>query len=248
MAIDSSALTSIKNAIASYSGSESTYSDKLKNDANNSVNSLAQKASSFATKSRYKAAFEEKMKIANESSDTVEISKESLAALKKYNQTEVSAAAKKDSSSSSGYTYDYQSIKKKNLENIAAIEKEVAQKYGKKTDAADSTTKTADDKSTVKSDDSTKTESTTDGSSSDKTTASDKTTDSKKSENTTDTEKKTTSYSYDYNAMKAKDAENASKIEAEVKAQYSGHNSPDDIVNQSVIDFSMRRRAETLLF
>lgn len=30
MAIDSSALTSIKNAIASYSGSESTYSDKLK--------------------------------------------------------------------------------------------------------------------------------------------------------------------------------------------------------------------------
>lgn len=230
MAIDSSALTSIKNAIASYSGSESTYSDKLKNDANNSVNSLAQKASSFATKSRYKAAFEEKMKIANESSDTVEISKESLAALKKYNQTEVSAAAKKDSSSSSGYTYDYQSIKKKNLENIAAIEKEVAQKYGKKTDA-DSTTKTADDKSTVKSDDSTKTESTTDGSSSDKTTASDKTTDSKKSENTTDTEKKTTSYSYDYNAMKTKDAENASKIEAEVKAQYSGHNSPDDIVN-----------------
>ena len=127
MAIDSSALTSIKNAIASYSGSESTYSDKLKNDANNSVNSLAQKASSFATKSRYKAAFEEKMKIANESSDTVEISKESLAALKKYNQTEVSAAAKKDSSSSSGYTYDYQSIKKKNLENIAAIEKEVSE-------------------------------------------------------------------------------------------------------------------------
>mgnify|MGYP007030788659 FL=1 len=171
------------------------------------------------------------MKIANESSDTVEISKESLAALKKYNQTEVSVAAKKDSSSSSGYTYDYQAIKKKNLENIAAIEKEVAEKYGKKTDAAESTTKTADDKSTVKSDDSTKTASTTDGSSSDKTTASDKTTDSKKSENTTDTEKKTTSYSYDYNAMKAKDAENASKIEAEVKAQYSGHNSPDDIVN-----------------
>ena len=225
MAIDSSALTSIRNAIASYSGSESTYSDKLKNDANNSVNSLAQKASSFATKSRYKAAFEEKMKIANESSDTVEISKESLAALKKYNQTEVSAAAKKDSSSSSGYTYDYQSIKKKNLENIAAIEKEVAQKYGKKTDEANSSTKTTDDKSTVKSDDSTKTSSTTDGSSSDKTT------DSKKTESTTDTEKKTTSYSYDYNAMKAKDAENASKIEAEVKAQYSGHNSPDDIVN-----------------
>lgn len=216
MAIDSSALTSIRNAIASYSGSESTYSDKLKNDANNSVNSLAQKASSFATKSRYKAAFEEKMKIANESSDTVEISKESLAALKKYNQTEVSVAAKKDSSSSSGYTYDYQSIKKKNLENIAAIEKEVAEKYGKKTDVADSTSKTADDKSTVKSDDTTKTASTTD---------------SKKTESTTDTEKKTTSYSYDYNAMKAKDAENASKIETEVKAQYSGHNSPDDIVN-----------------
>lgn len=65
------------------------------------------------------------MKIANESSDTVEISKESLAALKKYNQTEVSVAAKKDSSSSSGYTYDYQAIKKKNLENIAAIERKL---------------------------------------------------------------------------------------------------------------------------
>lgn len=216
MAIDSNALSNIRNAIASYSGSGSSYTESLKNQANDSVNSLAQKAASFATKSRYKAAFEEKMKIANESSDTVEISKESLAALKKYNQTEVSVAAKKDSSSSSGYTYDYQAIKKKNLENIAAIEKEVAEKYGKKTDVADSTSKTADDKSTVKSDDTTKTASTTD---------------SKKTESTTDTEKKTTSYSYDYNAMKAKDAENASKIEAEVKAQYSGHNSPDDIVN-----------------
>lgn len=216
MAIDSNALSNIRNAIASYSGSGSSYTESLKNQANDSVNSLAQKAASFATKSRYKAAFEEKMKIANESSDTVEISKESLAALKKYNQTEVSVAAKKDSSSSSGYTYDYQAIKKKNLENIAAIEKEVAEKYGKKTDVADSTSKTADDKSTVKSDDTTKTASTTD---------------SKKTESTTDTEKKTTSYSYDYNAMKAKDAENASKIETEVKAQYSGHNSPDDIVN-----------------
>ena len=225
MAIDSNALSNIRNAIASYSGSGSSYTESLKNQANDSVNSLAQKASSFATKSRYKAAFEEKMKIANESSDTVEISKESLVALKKYNQTEVSVAAKKDSSSSSGYTYDYQAIKKKNLENIAAIEKEVAEKYGKKTDVADSTSKTADDKSTVKSDDTTKTESTTDSASSDKTT------DSKKTESTTDTEKKTTSYSYDYNAMKAKDAENASKIETEVKAQYSGHNSPDDIVN-----------------
>jgi len=133
-----------------------------------------------------------------------------------YQRQEVSVAEKKDSSSSSGYTYDYQSIKKKNLENIAAIEKEVAEKYGKKTDVADSTSKTADDKSTVKSDDTTKTASTTD---------------SKKTESTTNTEKKTTSYSYDYNAMKAKDAENASKIETEVKAQYSGHNSPDDIVN-----------------
>ena len=225
MAIDSNALSSIRNAIASYSGSGSSYTESLKNQANDSVNSLAQKPASFATKSRYKAAFEEKTKIANESSDTVEISKESLAALKKYNQTEVSVAAKKDSSSSSGYTYDYQTIKKKNLENIAAIEKEVAEKYGKKTDVADSTSKTADDKSTVKSDDTTKTASTTDSASSDKTT------DSKKTESTTDTEKKTTSYSYDYNAMKAKDAENASKIEAEVKAQYSGHNSPDDIVN-----------------
>lgn len=223
MAIDSSALTSIKNAIASYSGSESTYSDKLKNDANNSVNSLAQKASSFATKSRYKAAFEEKMKIANESSDTVEISKESLAALKKYNQTEVSVAAKKDSSSSSGYTYDYQAIKKKNLENIAAIEKEVSEKYGKKTDGTVSADKSSDD--SVKS--SASADSTT---SADKTSSTDKGTDTTKTQSSS-TAEKTTSYSYDYSAMKAKDAQTASRIESEVKAQYTGHNSPDDIVN-----------------
>lgn len=225
MAIDSSALNSIRNAIASYSGSGSTYSDKLKNEANSSVNSLAQKAASFTAQSRYKTAFEEKMKIANESSDTVDISKESLAALKKYNQTEVSNAAKKESSSSSGYTYDYQSIKKKNLENIAAIEKEVAEKYGKKTGSTDSSSATADSSSTVKSDDSSKTVSAADS-----TTSSDKSSASDKTQSSTDTDK-TTSYSYDYSSMKAKDAQTASKIESEVKAQYSGHNSPDDIVN-----------------
>ena len=217
MAIDSNALSSIRNAIASYSGSGSSYTESLKNQANDSVNSLAQKAASFATKSRYKAAFEEKMKIANESSDTVDISKESLAALKKYNQTEVSAASKKESSSSSGYTYDYQAIRKKNLENIAAIEKEVSEKYGKKTDGTVSADKSSDD--SVKS-----------SASADSTTSADKGTDTTKTQSSS-TAEKTTSYSYDYSAMKAKDAQTASRIESEVKAQYTGHNSPDDIVN-----------------
>lgn len=220
MAIDSNALSSIRNAIASYSGSGSSYTESLKNQANDSVNSLAQKAASFATKSRYKAAFEEKMKIANESSDTVDISKESLAALKKYNQTEVSAASKKESSSSSGYTYDYQTIRKKNLENIVAIEKEVSEKYGRKTDGTVSADKSSDDsvKSSVSADST---------ASADKTSSADNTT---KTQSSSATEK-TTSYSYDYSAMKAKDAQTASRIESEVKAQYTGHNSPDDIVN-----------------
>lgn len=223
MAIDSNALSSIRNAIASYSGSGSSYTESLKNQANDSVNSLAQKAASFATKSRYKAAFEEKMKIANESSDTVDISKESLAALKKYNQTEVSAASKKESSSSSGYTYDYQAIRKKNLENIAAIEKEVSEKYGRKTDGTISADKSSDD--SVKS--SASADSTA---SADKTSTADKSADTTKTQSSSATEK-TTSYSYDYSAMKAKDAQTASRIESEVKAQYTGHNSPDDIVN-----------------
>lgn len=223
MAIDSNALSSIRNAIASYSGSGSSYTESLKNQANDSVNSLAQKVASFATKSRYKAAFEEKMKIANESSDTVDISKESLAALKKYNQTEVSAASKKESSSSSGYTYDYQAIRKKNLENIATIEKEVSEKYGKKTDGSVSANKSSDDsvKSSASSDSTT---------SADKTPSTDKSTDTTKTQSLS-TAEKTTSYSYDYSAMKAKDAQTASRIESEVKAQYTGHNSPDDIVN-----------------
>lgn len=223
MAIDSNALSSIRNAIASYSGSGSSYTESLKNQANDSVNSLAQKAASFATKSRYKAAFEEKMKIANESSDTVDISKESLAALKKYNQTEVSAASKKESSSSSGYTYDYQAIRKKNIENIAAIEKEVSEKYGRKTDGTVSADKSSDDsvKSSVSADST---------ASADKTSSADKSADTTKTQSSSATEK-TTSYSYDYSAMKAKDAQTASRIESEVKAQYTGHNSPDDIVN-----------------
>lgn len=223
MAIDSNALSSIRNAIASYSGSGSSYTESLKNQANDSVNPLAQKVASFATKSRYRVAFEEKMKIANESSDTVDISKESLAALKKYNQTEVSAASKKESSSSSGYTYDYQAIRKKNLENIATIEKEVSEKYGKKTDGTVSADKSSDD--SVKS--SASADSTT---SADKISSTDKGTDTTKNQSSS-TAEKTTSYSYDYSAMKAKDAQTASRIESEVKAQYTGHNSPDDIVN-----------------
>ena len=106
---------------------------------------ISKAASQLSTQSRYKAAFEEKMKIANGSTDTVSISQESIDALKKYQSQAVKNSDKSDSSSSSGYSYDYQSIKKKRLENIAKIEKDVSLKYAKKTEqnvTSDQTDKT----------------------------------------------------------------------------------------------------------
>ncbi|WP_406023126.1 hypothetical protein, partial [Succinivibrio sp.] len=55
---------------------------------------------------------------------------------------------------------DYQSIKKKRLENIAKIEQEVSLKYAKKTDTSGQTVTTNQSKSTEK--DSTSSTSTTD--------------------------------------------------------------------------------------
>ena len=90
------------------------------------------------------------MKIANGSADTVSISQESIDALKKYQSSNVKNSDKSDSSSSSGYSYDYQSIKKKRIENIAKIEQEVSLKYAKKTDTSSQTETTNQSDSTKK--------------------------------------------------------------------------------------------------
>lgn len=114
------------------------------------MNVISKAASQISTQSRYKAAFEEKMKIANGSADTVSISQESIDALKKYQSSNVKNSDKSDSSSSSGYSYDYQSIKKKRIENIAKIEQEVSLKYAKKTDTSSQTETTNQSDSTKK--------------------------------------------------------------------------------------------------
>ena len=121
-----------------------------KNSLQDKVNVISKAASQISTQSRYKAAFEEKMKIANGSADTVSISQESIDALKKYQSSNVKNSDKSDSSSSSGYSYDYQSIKKKRIENIAKIEQEVSLKYAKKTDTSSQTETTNQSDSTKK--------------------------------------------------------------------------------------------------
>jgi hypothetical protein len=211
MSIDASALTSIKNAISS-SSNQQTYSTS-KSENVDYLSSITKAAAGISTESRYKAAFEEKMKIANGSDDTVEISDKSLQALKKYQQNQLSTDDSKETSSSSGYTYDYQAIKKKNLENQAQIEKEVAEKYGKKTttesDATETTEKVATDKTeAAKTDTVASTTTTTD------------TTKTASSTDTTKTEESTKTYGYDYTSMKAQDDAQAAQIEKEVAAKY----------------------------
>lgn len=134
MSIDSNSLIYLSQAISSTSNKKDSYSSSVKNTLSDKVNVISKAASQLSTQSRYKAAFEEKMKIANGSTDTVSISQESIDALKKYQSLAVKNSDKSDSSSSSGYSYDYQSIKKKRLENIAKIEKDVSLKYAKKTE------------------------------------------------------------------------------------------------------------------
>ena len=134
MSIDSNSLIYLSQAISSTSNKKDSYSSSVKNTLYDKVNVISKAASQLSAQSRYKAAFEEKMKIANGSSDTVSISQESIDALKKYQSQAVKNSDKSDSSSSSGYSYDYQSIKKKRLENIAKIEKDVSLKYAKKTE------------------------------------------------------------------------------------------------------------------
>lgn len=134
MSIDSNSLIYLSQAISSTSNKKDSYSSSVKNTLSDKVNVISKAASQLSAQSRYKAAFEEKMKIANGSTDTVSISQESIDALKKYQSQAVKNSDKSDSSSSSGYSYDYQSIKKKRLENIAKIEKDVSLKYAKKTE------------------------------------------------------------------------------------------------------------------
>lgn len=145
MSIDSNSLIYLSQAISSTSNKKDSYSSSVKNTLSDKVNVISKAASQLSAQSRYKVAFEEKMKIANGSTDTVSISQESIDALKKYQSQVVKNSDKSDSSSSSGYSYDYQSIKKKRLENIAKIEKDVSLKYAKKTEqnvTSDQTDKT----------------------------------------------------------------------------------------------------------
>ncbi|WP_406030566.1 hypothetical protein [Succinivibrio sp.] len=160
MSIDSTSLSYLSQAISNCSNKKDSLSSSLKNSLQEKVNVISKAASQISSQSRYKAAFEEKMKIANGSTDTVSISQESIDALKKYQSSNVKNSDKSDSSSSSGYSYDYQSIKKKRLENIAKIEQEVSLKYAKKTDTSGQTVTTNQSKSTEK--DSTSSTSTTD--------------------------------------------------------------------------------------
>lgn len=146
MSIDSNSLIYLSQAISSTSNKKDSYSSSVKNTLSDKVNVISKAASQLSAQSRYKAAFEEKMKIANGSTDTVSISQESIDALKKYQSQAVKNSDKSDSSSSSGYSYDYQSIKKKRLENIAKIENDVSLKYAKKTEqnvTSDQTDKTS---------------------------------------------------------------------------------------------------------
>ena len=126
MSIDASALTSIHNAIASFSSSNT------KNTASqNYVQTLTEASAAVSSETRYKKAFEDKLKKAT-GSDDVDISKDAIEALKKFNQTgaQETETTESKSSSDASYTYDYMTLKKQREQNLAKIEKEVAEKYG----------------------------------------------------------------------------------------------------------------------
>ena len=84
MSIDSTSLSYLSQAISNSSSKKDSLSLSLKNSLQDKVNVISKAASQISTQSRYKAAFEEKMKIANGSADTVSIGQESIDALKKY--------------------------------------------------------------------------------------------------------------------------------------------------------------------
>ncbi len=124
MSIDASALTSIQNAIASFSSSNTQNTG-----SQNYVQTLTEASASVSTETRFKKAFEEKLKKAT-GSENVEISKDAIDALKKFNETGTQDTEKTDKKTSDvSYTYDYMTLKKQREQNLAKIEKEVAEKY-----------------------------------------------------------------------------------------------------------------------
>ena len=136
MSIDANALTSIQNAIASFSSSNTQNSVYQ-----NNVQPLSDASASVSTETRYKKAFEEKLKKAT-GSDEVEISKDAIDALKNYNlkgneDTETTDKSDKTSSSDVSYTYDYMTLKKQREQNLAKIEKEINDRYATASSAQD---------------------------------------------------------------------------------------------------------------
>ena len=136
MSIDANALTSIQNAIASFSSSNTQNSVYQ-----NNVQTLSDASASVSTETRYKKAFEEKLKKAT-GSDEVEISKDAIDALKNYNlkgneDTEKTDKSDKTSSSDVSYTYDYMTLKKQREQNLAKIEKEITDRYATASSAQD---------------------------------------------------------------------------------------------------------------
>ncbi|MCR5536064.1 MAG: hypothetical protein K6F05_01475 [Succinivibrio sp.] len=130
MSIDSSALTSINNALSSIGATSSSKSSNY----SSAVQTLTYAAASASTETRYKQAFEDKLKLANNSEDTVEISDEALEALRSYVTKENS------SSESESTTYDYATLKKQREANYAALQAEVEAKYGHKSTSTTDTT------------------------------------------------------------------------------------------------------------
>ena len=64
MSIDSTSLSYLSQAISNSSSKKDSLSLSLKNSLQDKVNVISKAASQISTQSRYKAAFEEKMKIA----------------------------------------------------------------------------------------------------------------------------------------------------------------------------------------
>lgn len=163
MSIDASALNAIHNAISSSSAYPNTNRYQAQNDKDDlhTAAGLARAASQVTHTSRYQAQFQEKLNRANGSDDNVTLSEESLAKLEAYNRRGVSSAAADRDQNTAGdkdktqstesqkktvYSYDYQTMKQKRLENQAKIEKEIALKYSKEQPEQSSTSQTAENK------------------------------------------------------------------------------------------------------
>lgn len=140
MSIDASALTSIQNAISSFSSSGTQNTD-----SKNYIQILTEASASVSTETRFKKAFEEKLKKATGSED-VEISKDAIEALKKFNESGTQDAEKTDKKTSDvSYTYDYMTLKKQREQNQAKIDQEIADRYNPKTAVQDESSTLSED-------------------------------------------------------------------------------------------------------